>query len=143
MTDQLQKTKYGVYDPATKLFVSSAESVFPYGVQWTDKVDDIRLFVQGENALEWLKWAQMGVNRGTPVPTAILVEVNVTLTWAPCSLTVNQTPTFQKRYQKYRQTYDELLPAYMADVEAMSKKDWQRFKVARRFLRELGEPVEK
>lgn len=144
MTNRIERKKYAVYDPATKLFATTNDEVV-LKVIWTDKINSIKTYSIAANALDLLKAARQGsaslLYPSPAVPGAIMVEVTVSLEWEETDMgfTVEDTPA----YKKFKADYEAFLPAFRADPDAMSSKDWNRFKAARMFLRENGYPVEK
>lgn len=64
----LERKKLAIFDPATNLFVAKGWSN-PSSIQWTDMIEDIET-----NNI---------VNLSMMMPTAMVVEVTMGLTWKP------------------------------------------------------------
>jgi formylglycine-generating enzyme required for sulfatase activity len=131
MSDKIERKKFAVFNPELKLFLSADRGHLTNQLNWTDRFDEIQTYVLASNALDLIKVAQR------KFPTAHLVEVTLSMTWAPVELFIEETPAFKKA----RSTYDKHLSAFEIDAEAMSNKDYRAFMDAREFLKDAGQTV--
>ncbi len=138
MSDTVQRTKYAIYDPATGLFVGKIPGKMSGVASWTDKFDLIQIFAQPKQALDLLEWARAGSNsRHVARPGCEMVEMTITTQWSikPFEFSRSETP----EYQRAKAIYNEFLPQATTDPDALSLRDWKRFKTARLFLKKVGE----
>ena len=141
-------TKFAIYDPDTKTFVGKqADGGFLIvEVKWTDDLHKARAYVNPKDASDLAVLVQKGFpSRHDPIaprPNAFVTKITVTVECDPSPEAAFDIRTTAK-YKKRRAEYDKFLPAFVADAEAMSAKDWETFKKARNFLSDLGEPVER
>jgi hypothetical protein len=124
MTEKLQRTKFAIYDPTTKLFVSKKRGYLQN--IWTDQFENIQSYAIPSNALEIQQWAK------SMAPAAEIIELTITLEWTTAKSDFSIEDTSQ--FKKHKAFYDKFLPAVEKDVDSLSDADWKRFKNARYFL---------
>lgn len=125
------ETRYGIYDPETKLYVKKGCDI-GWAVHWTDRPDRILGYKKKSDINKLYLWV------AKDHPGVELVEVVITYSVSHAPLAA---PTIEDVHRKTLELYRRLLPLYETDVDSMSQKDYDDFMKVKNKVRDLGFPV--
>jgi hypothetical protein len=140
MTSEFKQTRYAIFDPDQNKFLSSDSELWSFHLgihqpipKWTDKIHMI--------------WANLSYdeypNRLSKIkadhPNAFITEIEFSVTWKPAT-TYIEVP-IEERYADDIAIYLKLLPEFEANADAMSEKNWIKFRKVHSLLKSVGYPV--